>query len=86
MQKSEEHGQAVEAPSVVRGVLKKIYGPYITAERLEVMKRSPGSNLQEPVMTDFSIEDDKDAIKTKPSYPDAGVNKPLHTAQHQADS
>lgn len=37
-------------------------------------------------MTDFSIEDDKDAIKTKPSYPDAGVNKPLHTAQHQADS
>lgn len=45
MQKAEEHGQAAEAPSVVRGVLKKIYGPYITAERLEVMKWSTGSNL-----------------------------------------
>lgn len=49
---------------------EKIYGHYITAESLEVVKQNAGSNLQELVMTEFWIEDDKDAIKTKPSYPE----------------
>lgn len=55
----------------------KIYGPYITAGRLGVLNESTVSNLQEVFMTDFQIEDEKDAIQTKPSYPGCFCKQPI---------
>lgn len=79
--------EATPALSVEMG-LNKIYGFYITAERLAVVKRERRtvSNLWELVMTDFSIENEKDAIKTKPSYPGRCCkqqpnSRPVHNSQ-----